>query len=72
MEGRELLDDAVVALEEVYLGLRTSEGLANRRVPAALRAEWERNGWATATADRVRLTAEGWLRLDALAASIEV
>jgi oxygen-independent coproporphyrinogen-3 oxidase len=72
MEGRELLDDAAVALEEVYLGLRTSEGLANRRVPAALRAEWERNGWATATADRVRLTAEGWLRLDALAASIEV
>lgn len=72
MEGRELLDQAAVILEEVYLGLRTSEGLAGEWIAPALSGEWERNGWATRASDRVRLTPEGWLRLDALVASMKM
>jgi len=66
LEGRELLDAAAVALEELYLGLRTSEGLALDRVPPTLAREWEAAGWAITGPDRLRLTPEGWLRLDAL------
>ena len=66
--GAERLDDATVALEESYLGLRTRDGLsAGRLDPQALR-DWEREGWAAVEGERVRLTPEGWLRLDALAA----
>jgi hypothetical protein len=69
-EGRELLDDAAVALEELYLGLRTADGLAGDRVPPEVRRRWEAEGWAMPGAARVRLSAEGWLRLDPLVASI--
>jgi oxygen-independent coproporphyrinogen-3 oxidase len=70
LEGLEFLDDAAVTLEQLYLGLRTSEGLALHQVPALLTRQWEQAGWATQAAGRVRLTAEGWLRLDALVPSI--
>jgi oxygen-independent coproporphyrinogen III oxidase len=70
LEGRELLDDVAVALEELYLGLRTTDGLPGNRVPAAVRRGWEAEGWALPGGDRVRLSAEGWLRLDPLVASI--
>jgi oxygen-independent coproporphyrinogen-3 oxidase len=66
LEGRELLDPDAVALEELYLGLRTSEGLAADRVPAMVMAEWLDAGWAQTGSGRLRLTPEGWLRLDAL------
>jgi len=69
-EGRELLDDAAVSLEELYLALRTADGLATDRVPAAVRRRWETEGWALPSTDRVRLSPEGWLRLDSLVASI--
>jgi oxygen-independent coproporphyrinogen-3 oxidase len=68
--SRELLDEAAIELEELYLGLRTIEGLAVERLPPALNREWQANGWAAAARDRVRLTPEGWLRLDALVASL--
>jgi oxygen-independent coproporphyrinogen-3 oxidase len=71
MEGRELLDSAAIDLEELYLGLRTSEGLASDRVPSPLLGEWEANGWAATPGGRVRLTPEGWLRLDALVSAIQ-
>jgi oxygen-independent coproporphyrinogen-3 oxidase len=71
LEGRELLDDAAVALEDLYLSLRTSEGADLDRVPPAVRLEWEQAGWASATEDRIRLSPEGWLRLDGLVASIK-
>ena len=70
LEGREFLDAAAVSLEELYLGLRTVEGLARDRVPMPLARQWEQVGWATETEGRVRLTAEGWLRLDALVPAI--
>ena len=69
-EGRELLDDAAVALEELYLGLRTTDGLNGDRIPPSVRRRWEAEGWAVPGIDRVKLSAEGWLRLDALVATV--
>ena len=67
--GRESLDDAAVALEELYLGLRTAEGVSAGVLDPATVAEWVAQGWAEGRDGRVRLTPEGWLRLDALAAA---
>jgi oxygen-independent coproporphyrinogen-3 oxidase len=69
-EGREVLDSSAVELEELYLGLRTSDGLSpGRLLPAEIEA-WRSVGWATVGGGRVRLTPEGWLRLDALVGSV--
>ena len=69
-EGSEQLSDEAVALEEIYLGLRTADGLPAGRLGAETIEAWADAGWAREDADgRVRLTAEGWLRLDALVAS---
>jgi oxygen-independent coproporphyrinogen-3 oxidase len=70
LEGRELLDQAAIRLEELYLGLRTSDGVVTDLLPAGVSRSWVAEGWATTAGDHLRLTAEGWLRLDALAASI--
>jgi oxygen-independent coproporphyrinogen-3 oxidase len=71
LEGRELLDDAAIALEDLYLSLRTREGALTDRIPSRIRLEWERAGWASSSGDRVRLSPEGWLRLDGLVSSIK-
>ena len=70
LESRELLDPAAVELEELYLGLRTREGVQAELVPPTARCWWEAEGWAELDSWRVKLTAEGWLRLDALVASV--
>jgi oxygen-independent coproporphyrinogen-3 oxidase len=67
--GQEVLADDAVALEQLYLALRTREGVGPDHLDAETRAAWLEAGWAQATPGRVRLTAEGWLRLDALAAA---
>jgi oxygen-independent coproporphyrinogen-3 oxidase len=67
--GAEELDDQAVELEEIYLGLRTSEGIPAARLPQGTVTTWHSSGWAVASEGRVRLTPEGWLRLDALAAA---
>ena len=68
--GQEALGPEEVALEEIYLGLRTREGVPASRLPVEIRVAWGREGWARPEGDRIVLTAEGWLRLDALAASV--
>jgi oxygen-independent coproporphyrinogen-3 oxidase len=70
LEGRELLDQTAIRLEDLYLGLRTSGGVAADSLPSGLSQSWVAQGWAIITGERLRLTAEGWLRLDALAASV--
>jgi oxygen-independent coproporphyrinogen-3 oxidase len=70
VEGEERLEPAGVRLEELYLGLRTSEGIPADRVPADTVQRWTTSGWAEVTGDRIRLTPEGWLRLDGLVASL--
>ena len=66
--AEEVLTPAQRELERVYLALRTDTGLALD--PAAPRpgaiARWVAAGWAHARGDRVVLSPEGWLRLDAL------
>ena len=68
--GSEVLEPEEIALEEAYLGLRTHEGIPASRLPEEVPAAWEGEGWARLEGDRIVLTAEGWLRLDALAASL--
>jgi oxygen-independent coproporphyrinogen-3 oxidase len=65
-EGREQLSEDQVRLERTYLGLRTDRGMEERQIPAPELGRWRSAGWATVEAGRVRLTPEGWLRLDAL------
>ena len=79
---RETLTEEQRRLEELYLGLRTIEGLALwQGAPARLLQaveRWVSEGWAEvvvsgehANAQRVaRLTPQGWLRLDVLVASV--
>jgi hypothetical protein len=69
MEGREELDDTAVGLEQLYLGLRTSEGIERGLVAPEQAAGWQRAGWAEIGPERIVLTPEGWLRLDALVGS---
>lgn len=68
--GSETLTPENVLAEEVYLGLRTTNGLSVSAADADSLATWERSGWANTRDDRMTLTAEGWLRLDSLAATL--
>jgi oxygen-independent coproporphyrinogen III oxidase len=67
--GAESLDPAAVKLEELYLGLRTREGVPAALLPPEIAQAWIGAGWAASAGDRVSLTPEGWLRLDALTAA---
>ena len=68
--GTERLDPGQMELERWYLGLRTDGGVAREQLPAGLVETWQGAGWAIADETRVRLTAEGWLRLDALVTAV--
>jgi coproporphyrinogen III oxidase-like Fe-S oxidoreductase len=69
--GSEMLSDENRVAEGVYLGLRTVDGLSVSDEELARISIWADAGWATIDdAARVRLTARGWLRLDALAADL--
>lgn len=68
--GNESLTDENRRAEKVYLGLRTTRGInaSGRDIETA--KGWNGQGWASIDGDLVRLTAEGWLRLDSLAAGL--
>jgi len=66
--GEEQLDGDTRALEDLYLGLRTDQGVPAASVPAAIQTAWVRQGWAEVRTERLVLLPEGWLRLDALVA----
>ena len=70
--GSELLGTAERSAEEVYLGLRTSHGLELSSSERDHVEPWIRTGWGALTGRRLRLTALGWLRLDALVADLTV
>jgi oxygen-independent coproporphyrinogen-3 oxidase len=70
---REVLGAGEEELETLWLGLRRREGIdvASLRAPQLELAErWRGEGWAAQEGGRLRLTAEGWLRLDALAVAL--
>ena len=56
--------------EEVYLGLRTRNGLLIDETELATVARWVDAGWAILEDRQLRLTPTGWLRLDSLAADL--
>jgi len=70
-EAAEPLSAAQRRLESIYLGLRTTGGLPGAELPESTVATWLEAGWAERIGDRIRLTVEGWLRLDALVAGVE-
>ncbi len=70
-EGREDLSDHNRATERIYLGLRTTDGLSLSEVSDLSTVHaWRDAGWASISNETIRLTAEGWLRLDSLAADL--
>ncbi|HEY0970525.1 MAG TPA: radical SAM family heme chaperone HemW [Gemmatimonadales bacterium] len=71
-DGRELLGEENRVAEEVYLGLRTVDGLPLRPGEDAVVASWVAAGWATLADGMLRLTPIGWLRLDSLATALTV
>jgi oxygen-independent coproporphyrinogen-3 oxidase len=60
--------------ESVYLGLRTVDGLLVESHEVPQLAPWFENGWVEwigpSSESRIRCTALGWLRLDALAGAL--
>lgn len=82
VEAEERIEGDTLRLERIWLGLRAVEGLDPRTVAGSGDADamdrvhrevcrWEREGWATWVAGRVRLTPEGWLLLDQLAVQLD-
>jgi len=70
VSGSETLTDENRIAEEVYLGLRTTDGLPIRPEERDVIRPWIDAGWATLHGDRLCLSATGWLRLDTLATSL--
>ena len=74
IDGHEVLDEAALRLENIWLGLRARRGVAPGEMPGravAVAERWVRRGWAVTDAGRLRLTVEGWLLLDALAIELD-
>lgn len=69
-EGEEALTDENRRSEKVYLGLRTIDGYVATDEDLKLAGRWKDHGWATTEDSVIRLTPEGWLRLDSLAAGL--
>jgi oxygen-independent coproporphyrinogen III oxidase len=68
--GSETLSSENRVAEQVYLGLRTSGGVAIAPGELDHIRPWIDAGWAFVDGDTLRLSPTGWLRLDALAASL--
>ena len=68
--GEELLTPENRDAEDVYLGLRTRNGLEFEESDPEHVGRWVDAGWAELENRRLRLTPTGWLRLDSLAADL--
>jgi len=69
---RENLEAQQLDAERIYLGLRTTGGLKVTDRERGASSRWIDAGWATLDGGTIRLTAEGWLRLDSLASQLTV
>jgi coproporphyrinogen III oxidase-like Fe-S oxidoreductase len=70
VEDEEVPGEDSHALERVWLGLRTAEGIplsGTSPHQQELAAQWQHRGWASVSGPVIRLTPEGWLLLDRLA-----
>jgi len=71
LEGAETLTPDNRVAEQVYLGLRSDSGLRVGPDESRLVTAWVEAGWAILAPDGfLRCTADGWLRLDSLAAAL--
>jgi oxygen-independent coproporphyrinogen-3 oxidase len=70
LAGTERLSPAQARIEAIYLGLRSHFGVLLDEINRQEIESWRRAGWAEVEGGRVRLTATGWLRVDALAAAL--
>lgn len=70
IEESEKLTEANRRAERVYLGLRTTGGYEASPRDLAIAKDWVKPGWADIENETIRLTPEGWLRLDSLAAGL--
>ena len=70
LEAREVLSEENRVAEAVYLGLRTTSGLSLEPEELPMVERWVAAGWGDLSGGVLRLTPPGWLRLDALAASL--
>lgn len=70
LAGEEDLTAEQVALEDLYLGLRTDAGRPASSLPVDEVSRWLAAGWAGRNGRHIVLTAEGWLRLDALVSRV--
>jgi oxygen-independent coproporphyrinogen-3 oxidase len=70
MEGHEMLTDENRVAEDVYLGLRTVDGLEVSEGEKVRVMPWIEAGWGRLSGSRLVLTPAGWLRLDTLAADL--
>jgi oxygen-independent coproporphyrinogen-3 oxidase len=68
--GSERLTPENRETEAVYLGLRTSDGLAIEPGDERVIDSWVAHDWVRTQARQAVLTPNGWLRLDALAADL--
>ena len=68
--GTEELSSEAIALEELYLGLRTKTGVQSVAADRPLLERWSDAGWAHEENGRLVLTPTGWMRIDALAAAL--
>ncbi len=66
IESEEVLTPEQRDLERLYLSLRTDEGVSQSDYPTIGASGALSRGWVELRDGRVRCTAEGWLRLDAL------
>lgn len=71
LAGEERLTPDQVALEELYLGLRTTRGIRASSLPEPVAQGWLAAGWARRDGSWVTLTPDGWLRLDALVRQVD-
>jgi oxygen-independent coproporphyrinogen-3 oxidase len=68
--GTEILSRENRVSEQVYLGLRTSNGLVLCDEEQRHVQPWVDAGWGFVEGTRLRLTPLGWLRLDAMSSSL--
>jgi oxygen-independent coproporphyrinogen-3 oxidase len=68
--GSEELNADQRSLEALFLGLRTITGAARDVRDAEIVRKWEEAGWARLSSERVQLTPQGWLRMNALVAAL--
>ena len=67
VQGREVIGSKERVAEDVYLGLRTTEGIEIRQNELKTVTPWVRAGWGDLAGGRLVLSPTGWLRLDSIA-----